>query len=90
MHLFRVGEYKSSAEPYIRNDASPESKEADLYWMNGVWNDYLKDIGAARKLDPKDIAAQIDNYADFDQGRERRPGQARARQQAGRQAGHAR
>jgi protease-4 len=62
VHLFRVGEYKSYAEPYIRNDASAESKEADLYWMNGVWNDYLKEIGAARKLDPKAIAAQIENY----------------------------
>jgi protease IV len=62
VHLFRVGEYKSYAEPYIRNDASPESKEADLFWMNGVWGDYLKEIGAARKLDPKDIAAQINNY----------------------------
>jgi len=63
VHLFRVGEYKSFAEPYIRNDASPESKEADLYWMNGVWGDYLKEIGAARKLDPKAIAAQIENYS---------------------------
>ena len=63
VHLFRVGEYKSYAEPYIRNDASPESKEADLYWMNGVWGDYLKEIGGARKLDPKAIAAQIENYS---------------------------
>jgi protease-4 len=62
VHLFRVGEYKSYAEPYIRNDASPESKEADLYWMNGVWGDYLREIGAARKLDPAAISAQIDNY----------------------------
>ena len=62
VHLFRVGEYKSYAEPYIRNDASPESKEADLYWMNGVWSDYLKEVGSARRLDPKDIAAEIDNY----------------------------
>ncbi|HSE11352.1 MAG TPA: signal peptide peptidase SppA [Rudaea sp.] len=62
VHLFRVGEFKSAAEPFIRNDASPESKEADLYWMNGVWSGYLGDIGAARKLDPKAIAAQIDDY----------------------------
>src|SRR5690606_34789220 len=27
--LFRVGEFKSAAEPYIRNDASPEAAEAD-------------------------------------------------------------
>ena len=62
VHLFRVGEFKSAAEPFIRNDASPESKEADLYWMNGVWSDYLADIGAARKLDPNAIATQIDDY----------------------------
>jgi protease-4 len=63
VHLFRVGEFKSAAEPFIRNDASPESKEADLYWMNGVWGDYLADVGAARRIEPKAIAAQIDDYA---------------------------
>lgn len=62
VHLFRVGEFKSAAEPFVRNDASPESKEADLYWMNGIWSGYLGDIGAARKLDPQTIAAQIDDY----------------------------
>jgi protease-4 len=63
VHLFRVGEFKSAAEPFIRNDASPESKEADLFWMNSVWSDYLADIGAARKLDAQALQAQIDNYA---------------------------
>src|SRR5262249_26535899 len=62
VHLFRVGEYKSAAEPFVRNDSSPEAKEADLYWLNGVWSDWLADIAAARKLDPKQIAANIENY----------------------------
>ncbi|MBP7366258.1 MAG: signal peptide peptidase SppA [Pseudoxanthomonas sp.] len=60
MHLFRVGEFKSAAEPYILDAASPEAKEADLYWMNDLWQRYLADIGAARKLDPAQLAAQID------------------------------
>ena len=60
VHLFRVGEFKSAAEPYILDAASPESKEADLYWMNDVWQRYLADVGAARKLDPAQLAAQID------------------------------
>ena len=60
MHLFRVGEFKSAAEPYILDAASPEAKEADLYWMNDVWQRYLADVGAARKLDPAQLAAQID------------------------------
>jgi protease-4 len=64
VHLFRVGEYKSAAEPYVRNDSSPEAKDADLFWMNGVWGDYIKDIAAARKLDAIQLSAQIQNYPD--------------------------
>ncbi len=30
MHIFRVGEYKSAVEPYLRNDMSRETKEALL------------------------------------------------------------
>jgi protease-4 len=50
VHLFRVGEYKSAAEPYILDAASPESREADLFWMNDLWNRYLADVASARKL----------------------------------------
>ncbi|CAN5175436.1 signal peptide peptidase SppA [soil metagenome] len=50
VQLFRVGEYKSAAEPYILDAASPASREADLYWMNDLWQRYLGDIAAARKL----------------------------------------
>ncbi|WP_372016718.1 signal peptide peptidase SppA [Pseudoxanthomonas sp. 10H] len=64
VHLFRVGEFKSAAEPYILDAASPEAKEADLYWMNDVWQRYLADVGAARKLDPAQLAAQIDALPD--------------------------
>ena len=60
VHLFRVGEFKSAAEPFILDAASPEAKEADLYWMNDVWQRYLADVGTARKLDPAQLAAQID------------------------------
>ncbi|WP_037073164.1 signal peptide peptidase SppA [Pseudoxanthomonas suwonensis] len=59
VHLFRVGEFKSAAEPYILDAASPESKEADLYWMNDVWQRYLADVASARGLDPAQLGAQI-------------------------------
>ena len=61
VHLFRVGEFKSAAEPYILDAASPESRQADLYWMNDVWNRYLADVGKARKLEPSALGATIDN-----------------------------
>ncbi|KAF1712509.1 signal peptide peptidase SppA [Pseudoxanthomonas kalamensis DSM 18571] len=60
VHLFRVGEYKSAAEPYILDAASKESKEADLYWMGDLWQRYLQDVASARKLTPEAIAAGID------------------------------
>jgi len=65
VHLFRVGEYKSAAEPYVRNNSSAEAKDADLYWMNGVWGDYLQDIAAARKLDAAQLSGQIQNYPEL-------------------------
>jgi protease-4 len=61
VHVFKVGEYKSAVEPYILDAASPEAKEADLYWMNDVWQRYLGDIAGARKLSPAQLAAGIDN-----------------------------
>jgi protease-4 len=60
MHLFKVGEYKSAAEPYVRDAASPEAKEADLFWMNDVWQRMLADIGKARGLPAATLAADID------------------------------
>ena len=31
VNLFRVGRYKSAMEPFVRNDMSPEAKEANLH-----------------------------------------------------------
>ena len=61
VHVFKVGEYKSAVEPYILDAASPEAKEADLYWMNDVWQRYLADIAKVRKLSPAQLAADIDS-----------------------------
>jgi protease IV len=62
VHLFRVGEFKSFAEPYIRDDESPEARAADLFWMGDVWNEYLKDVAAQRHLDAAQLSAQIADY----------------------------
>ncbi|MBP3983642.1 signal peptide peptidase SppA [Pseudoxanthomonas helianthi] len=60
VHLFRVGEYKSAAEPYILDAASKEAKEADLFWMGDIWQRYLGDIARLRKTTPQQLAAGID------------------------------
>ena len=60
VQLFKVGEYKSAAEPFVLDAASPEAKEADLYWMNDIWQRYVADIAKARKLDAAEFAAALD------------------------------
>jgi protease-4 len=59
VHVFRVGEYKSYVEPYIRNDMSPEAKEANLEWMGDLWRVYLEEVAAARGM----AADRLDDYA---------------------------
>lgn len=60
VHVFKVGEYKSAVEPYVLDAASKEAKEADLYWMNDVWQRFLADIAKVRKTTPEQLAAGID------------------------------
>ncbi len=61
VHLFRVGQFKSAAEPYILDHASAASKQADSYWMDGLWGSYLGEVAALRKLDPAVLRADIDD-----------------------------
>jgi len=61
IHLFKVGEYKSAAEPYILDAASPESKEAERYWLNDLWQRWLDDVSARRRLDREALLAGIES-----------------------------
>ncbi|WP_114240661.1 signal peptide peptidase SppA [Dyella sp. C9] len=61
VHLFRVGQFKSAAEPYILDHASPESKEADSFWMGGLWDSYINEVAKLRKLDPATLRGDIDS-----------------------------
>ena len=60
VHVFKVGEYKSAVEPYVLDAASPQAKEADLFWMNDVWQRYLGDVAKLRKTTAAQLSADID------------------------------
>ena len=62
VHLFRVGEFKSAAEPFIRNDMSEESKLANRYWLNGLWQNLLDQLSAAREISPEALTDITQNY----------------------------
>lgn len=59
LNVFRVGEYKSFVEPFIRDDMSDEDKAAGQQWLQAMWSAYQRDVVAARKLD----AGALDDYA---------------------------
>lgn len=60
-HLFRVGEYKSAAEPFILDQPSPAALAADKYWMGDLWNTWLGEAGKLRHIDSAALGQQIDN-----------------------------
>lgn len=49
-HVFRVGTFKSAVEPLLRNNMSPEDKEANSLWLGNLWNVYSNDIIQQRHL----------------------------------------
>jgi protease-4 len=63
-HVFKVGEYKSAVEPYIRNGPSPEAREADLKWLSDLWAVWLQDVAGSRKLEPSALTSYIDEMPD--------------------------
>lgn len=68
VHLFRVGQFKSAAEPFILDHASPESKEADAFWLGGLWTTWIDEVAKLRHVDPAALRADIDGLAERVQG----------------------
>jgi protease-4 len=64
VHLFRVGQFKSAAEPFILDHASPESKEADAYWLGGLWTSWIEEVAKLRHIEPAVLRADVDNLAE--------------------------
>ncbi len=57
-HVFRVGAYKSALEPYLRNDMSPEAKQANNVWLTDLWRSYTQTVSQQRGIS----VAGIDQY----------------------------
>ncbi|AFC87049.1 signal peptide peptidase SppA [Frateuria aurantia] len=55
VHLFRVGQYKSAAEPFVLDHASDAAKAADSDWMGDLWNSYLDQVAGLRKIAPDQL-----------------------------------
>ncbi|MBU3673118.1 MAG: signal peptide peptidase SppA [Sinobacteraceae bacterium] len=60
VNVFRVGTYKSAVEPYIRDDMSPEDREASQAFVNSLWDTYLTAVGKARGMEPAALRTYVD------------------------------
>lgn len=54
-HVFRVGTYKSAVEPFLRDDMSPEARDADGRWVDQLWQNYLNTVSANRQITPQQL-----------------------------------
>lgn len=59
VHVFRTGDYKSAAEPFLRNNMSAEAKEDISAVINQLWQSYTNKIESLRELKK----GTIDNLA---------------------------
>ena len=63
-HLFRVGTFKSAAEPYIRDDMSDAAKTANRAWLNSLWQAYTHDVAENRGLVAEQFSMSMATYLD--------------------------
>ena len=63
-HVFRVGTYKSSLEPFLRDDMSKYAKEANLAWLTVLWDAFKGNIAEMRGLNPEGIDDYINNISE--------------------------
>ncbi len=59
--IFRVGEYKSAVEPFLRNDMSPENRYQIQEYMSDLHQHYLEKVAEAREIDLPTINEISDN-----------------------------
>lgn len=62
VNIFRVGKYKSAVEPFTRSNMSADAKEANLAWLNSLWETYSQGLQAARSLSEERIEAYVNDY----------------------------
>ncbi|MGD9044611.1 MAG: signal peptide peptidase SppA [Desulfobacterales bacterium] len=63
-HVFKAGTYKSATEPFLRDSMSRYAKEANLAWLNILWDYYKIVVAEHRGLDPQSLDDYINNAPD--------------------------
>ena len=59
MEVIRHGKYKSAVEPYLAQEMSDANREQISVFLNSIWSEMKKEIGASRAIE----VAQLDTIA---------------------------
>ncbi len=65
VNLFRVGEFKSAMEPFIRNDMSDEDREAEMFLLTDLWQQYVEMTARNRGLPVAVLADFTENLPSY-------------------------
>ena len=62
VELFRAGEFKGAAEPYVRDNFSKENREQYINLLDYRMENYLDNISKSRGIKEDKLLGMIDNY----------------------------
>jgi protease-4 len=59
-HVFRVGDYKTAVEPFVRDSMSEEARESGRVWLDALWQAYLAETAGNRSISAADIIRYVE------------------------------
>ena len=62
MQVFKVGTFKSAVEPFTNSQMSEANREQVTSYLTGIWNNFLKEVAASRKLSVDRLNELADSY----------------------------
>jgi len=65
VNLFRVGEFKSAMEPFIRDDMSEADRAAAEFFIGDLWQQYLGMVARHRGMPMERVTSIIDRQVDL-------------------------
>jgi len=64
VNVFKVGTYKSAVEPSTRDSMSDAAREANIAFLNTLWDQYLESVASARETEAAPLRERINNISD--------------------------
>ena len=65
MQVFKVGTFKSAVEPFINTEMSEPNREQVTSYLSSIWNGWVKDIAASRKMTEAELNEMADSLTAF-------------------------